>query len=85
MIHTLSAPFPNHQFDFGDLVFVLPLQQNGTVAGILHHQESWLYRVNGLQMGDDWWQEGQLTFADLEGGICESIPCQSEAERRPEN
>lgn len=65
MTREAATPFPNHQFDFGDLIFVLPLQQTGTVEGILYHWESkaWSYRVVIWPVNESWWQEKQVSDA----------------------
>ena len=77
-----ARPFPDHQFDFGDVIFVLPLQAHGTVEGIVQDDNTWLYRVIG---NDRWWRESQLAFAAPEGFTSESIPPQSEADCWSEN
>lgn len=40
-----ESPFPNHQFDFADVVSVLPLQENGTVEGIVYRGKRWYYLI----------------------------------------
>lgn len=58
-----SIPFPNHLFDFADVVLVLPLQENGIVQGIRHRDERWYYEIDLGAKSDDWWREDQLAFA----------------------
>lgn len=57
-----STPFPNHQFDFADVVFVLPLHENGTVKGILYREKLWYYLITLSSASDSWWREDQLAF-----------------------
>jgi hypothetical protein len=54
--------YPNHQYDFCDPVFVVPILEGGKVEGIWQRADGiWYYRVQGLeQMPFAWWQENQL-------------------------
>lgn len=58
-----SPSFPNHQFDFADIVLILPLQATGAVMGILYRDQHWYYRIDLASTSDDWWHEEQLVFA----------------------
>lgn len=56
-----TAPFPDHQFDFGDYVHVITLQEGGIVEGIWHQGQTWQYRVVGLsKLSVEWWDETEL-------------------------
>jgi hypothetical protein len=55
--------FPNHLFDFADVVFVIPLQTMGTVEGILYRDQIWHYQISTDLKRDGWWPENQLAFA----------------------
>ncbi|WP_416667914.1 hypothetical protein [Egbenema bharatensis] len=58
----IASTFPNHPYDFGDRVYVLPIQRGGVVQGILRSDNgSWRYFISGLgSLFDVWWLEDQL-------------------------
>jgi hypothetical protein len=68
-----SAPFPNHQFDFADVVLVIPLQEHGIVIGILYRNPDWYYRIELRSKHETWWAEDQLTWVPPED--CPACPC----------
>jgi hypothetical protein len=79
-----STPFPNHQFDFADIVFVQPLQKQGPVAGIVYRNQLWYYLVAIESDSDDWWREDQLAFSAPESTLCD-LPPFIAADLPPEN
>lgn len=52
-----TSTFPDHQFDFGDAVFIVALQRGGTVDGIRHRDGGWQYN---LSCNAKWWDEDLL-------------------------
>jgi hypothetical protein len=66
--------FPNHLFDFADVVFVVPLQLTGTVEGILYRHQTWHYQISTDPETDRWWSEDQLTFAAEPIALDDSSP-----------
>lgn len=68
------TPFPNHQFDFADVVFVRPLQKQGPVAGIVYRNQLWYYLVAIESESERWWREDQLTFSAPELAPCDNTP-----------
>jgi hypothetical protein len=86
MTQIQDSAFPNHRFDFADHVFVLPLQKEGTVEGILYRDKLWYYLITIASASDSWWREDELAFDASEHlAACERSPSFITAEPFPEN
>lgn len=60
----LASTFSHHAYDFGDPVYIEPIQQGGVVDGIWQQSQGFVYHVSGLSYpAEAWWPEVQLQAA----------------------